>query len=209
MQRLIGVQLDALGFLALLQSPHLRIRAAALEQHAMGAAFDDATVVHYQNLVGIDHRGQAMRDDQRRAILRDAVELGLNCLLGARIERRGRFVEDEDLGILQDRARDGHALLLAARQLEAALADHRVVAVGQTLDEIVDMRRSRCLDDLIGRSFRPAIVDVVENGVVEQHGILRHDAEIAAQAALRDRAQILPVDRDTAAADIVEAKQQA
>ena len=41
-----------------------------------------------------------------------------------RVERRSRLVEDQDARILQQRARDGHALLLPARELESALA-HR------------------------------------------------------------------------------------
>jgi hypothetical protein len=33
------------------------------------------------------------------------------------------LVQQQNLGILQDGARDGHALLLAAAELDAALAD--------------------------------------------------------------------------------------
>ncbi len=36
-----------------------------------------------------------------------------------RIERRGRLVEKDDLGVLRDGARDAQALLLAARQAHA------------------------------------------------------------------------------------------
>src|SRR5256885_12783568 len=35
------------------------------------------------------------------------------------------FIEDQDAGILQQGARDRHALLLAAGELQAALAHHR------------------------------------------------------------------------------------
>ena len=62
---------------------------------------------------------------------RDAVELGLDRLFRLRIERRRRFVEDQDRRVLQQRARDRDALLLAAGQLQAALADFGFVAVGQ------------------------------------------------------------------------------
>ena len=41
------------------------------------------------------------------------------------IERRGRLVEKQDRGVLQDGARDAEPLALAARELGAALADER------------------------------------------------------------------------------------
>ena len=43
-------------------------------------------------------------------------------------ERRGRLVEDQDRGILQDHPGDGDALALAAGELDAALADLGVIA---------------------------------------------------------------------------------
>ena len=51
--------------------------------------------------------------------------------LGLGVERRGRLVEDQDRRVLQHRARDRDALALAGRELRAALAERRVVAVRQ------------------------------------------------------------------------------
>src|SRR3712207_7747544 len=44
------------------------------------------------------------------------------------VEGARRLVEDQDGRVAQDRPRDRDALALAAREAEAALADHRVVA---------------------------------------------------------------------------------
>ena len=82
----------------------------------MRAALDNDAVVEHDDLVGADHRRQAVRDDEGRAAAADPVEGVLDLLLGEAIERRGRLVEDEDRRPLQDRAGDGDALLLAARQ---------------------------------------------------------------------------------------------
>ena len=84
----------------------------------------------------------------------DALELGLDRLLGARVERGGRLVEDQDARIFQQRARDRHALLLAAGELEAALADLGFVLLRKRFDEVVDVRRARGLDRLPRRSRR-------------------------------------------------------
>jgi hypothetical protein len=72
-----------------------------------------------------------MRDHHRGAAFGDAVEFGLDRLLGLRIQRRGGFVEDQDRGVLQQRARDGDALFLAAGEFQAALAHFGGVAVGE------------------------------------------------------------------------------
>ena len=47
------------------------------------------------------------------------------------------------------------------------------------------------------------------HAVVEQHRVLRHDADRAAQACLPDFANIRFVDQDASVADIVKAVQQA
>ena len=73
----------------------------------------------------------------------DVVERLLDRRLGAAVERAGRLVEDQDRRVLEQGAGDGDALLLAAGELEAALADHRLVAVGQLHDEGVDRRAPR------------------------------------------------------------------
>ena len=54
-------------------------------------------------------------------------------VLSSRMRRRGCVSSD---------ARDGDALALAARQADAALADDRVVALRQPVDELVRLRRA-------------------------------------------------------------------
>ena len=65
-------------------------------------------------------------------VVRCCISRSSACLhqpLALRVERAGRFVEQQDRRILQHRARDGDALPLAARQAHASLAEERVVAL--------------------------------------------------------------------------------
>ena len=48
----------------------------------------------------------------------------------------GRLVEDQDRRVADDRARERDELALSGRQRRAALADLRVEALGQRLDEV-------------------------------------------------------------------------
>ena len=125
------------------------------------------------------------------------------------VEGRGRFVEDQDRRSLEDRARDGDALLLAPRELQAALADLGAVAFRNHGHEAVDLGKARSLSH-VGLARGPAsIADVVAERVVEQHRILRHHADGVAQGGLGDTGDILAVDRDAPAVRLVEAEQQA
>ena len=72
-------------------------------------------------------------------------------LLG-RVDRRRGVVEDQHPRVGEDRPGDGDALALAARQREAPLADHGVVALGQLVDELVGAGQpGRPLDPLLRR----------------------------------------------------------
>ena len=55
----------------------------------------------------------------------------LDLLLGARIDRRGRVVEDQHPRVRDQRPRDRNPLALPARERQPALADHRLVPLRQ------------------------------------------------------------------------------
>ena len=97
----------------------------------MGAALDDPAGVEHDDLVGVADRGQPVGDGDGGAAGRQGVDGLLYGALGAGVEGAGGLVEDEDRRVAQDGAGDGEALLLAAGEAVAALADEGVVAVGQ------------------------------------------------------------------------------
>ena len=67
--------------------------------------------------VGAPHGREPVRDDEHRAPLGDLAHVLLDDALALVIERARRLVEDQDARIGDQRARDGDALALAARQL--------------------------------------------------------------------------------------------
>ena len=174
----------------------------------MTAPLDDATGLEHDDLIGIDDGRQPMRNHQRRAVRGDRPQGILDGRLVARIKRRGGFVEQEHRRVLEQHAGDGHTLFFAARQLQAALAHRRVPALRQRGDEGTQLRRIGGRVDIGGCGIRLAIGHVVAQAVVKEHSVLRHDADRAAQARLRDRSQILTIDGDRTAGDVIEAKEQ-
>ncbi len=111
-------------------------------------------------------------------------------------------------GSTRQRAGDGHALALAARQGHAPLADHGVVAVGQGGDELVGLGGARRRLDLVLGGVRPAEGDVLADGAPEQHGLLKHDTDVGPQALQAYIAHIGAVDAHRSGRDVVEAGDQ-
>ena len=87
-------------------------------------------------------------------------------------------VEDQDARIGENRARDGDALALSAREAHAALADDGVVAELELRDELVAVSDAARLADLLHRGARLRECDVLANGAIEQEIVLQHDAQV-------------------------------
>ena len=122
----------------------------------MRTALEHAAVAQHYDLISLANRGQAVGDHHRRAPDHKPLERLLNQPLGLRIDRRGRFVQDQDGRVAQDGTGDGEALLLPARELDAALADHGVVPLGQPFDKRLRVGDPRRLAHLRLRSVGAA-----------------------------------------------------
>ena len=105
--------------------------------------------------------------------------------------------------------REGEPLTLAAGQLVPALADHRVVPLGQRRDEIVDVGMYRGGGDLGLRRHRASIAKVVSDRVVQQVRVLGHERDTGPQRVERELAYVGSVQRDAAACRIVEPRDEA
>ena len=125
------------------------------------------------------------------------------------VEGRRRLVEDQDPRILQQDPRDRDPLLLAARQLVAALADDRVVAVGQLRDPVVDRRRAgrrARAPPRSRRASRRAGCPGSRRGTGTSPGSRTRSPRPS--DCERDRADVVAVDLDRALVDVVEPRDQ-
>ena len=98
-------------------------------------------VAEHDRAVGDEDGREPLAGDEhgppgdRGAEVLDQVALGLG------VDRRHRVVEHEHARAGDERARERDPLALAAREVDAALADQRVVAVRQVVDELGDAGR--------------------------------------------------------------------
>ena len=141
-------------------------------QGGMVAAFHDVPVVQGKDAVAINHAGQPVRQDQYGAVPHQAAKGLLDDGLVFGVHRGQRLVKYEDRCVAQQGAGDGHALPLAAAELDALLPDQRLVTFRQRHDEAVNVGGAGGGHDLVVRGVRPAHADVILDIAVEQVGIL-------------------------------------
>src|SRR5213594_3139241 len=108
----------------------------------MRAALDNLAVTQDEDLVGVTNRAESMRDDEAGAVGHQSLQGFLDQPLGGGIDAGGCFVEQENRGILQQSARDAHALFLTDTQFDAALAYPPIVAVSKTGVHSLSLRDS-------------------------------------------------------------------
>ena len=104
----------------------------------------------------------------------------MNLSLGRGVERRSRFVEDQDARVDQQRARDADPLAFAPGKRLTAFTDQRVVSVGQLHNELVGASGLRRADDLVSRRIGAAVGNVLGDRSIKQERVLKDDPHVAA-----------------------------
>ncbi len=111
--------------------------------------------------------------DLRHVLLDDALRLV--------VERAGRLVEDQDARVVHQGAGNGDALALTAGKRATVLANDGVVALGGFQDEVVGPGLARGRHHPFQRCPRAGQGDVLADTAVEEHVLLLHHADLAAQ----------------------------
>src|SRR5690349_703786 len=83
----------------LLQREHLRILPACRKQLTMRALLRDPSFVQEIDAVGVADAGQAVGDQDDGAAVGDAPQRLVDRVLGFGVERRGRFVPDQERSV--------------------------------------------------------------------------------------------------------------
>ncbi len=173
--------------------------AVAGEELVVGAELGDAAVDEDGDAVGVAGGGDAVGDEDGGAALHGLAEAGEDLLFGVGVYAGEGIVEDEDGGIAQDGAGDGGALLLAAGEGDAALADDGAEAAGELEDLVGDVGGAGGGLDLLcrcGVRCGNAEGDVVGDGGGEEEGLLGDEADGGAKGVERVVAEGAVVEQD-------------
>src|SRR6266480_490179 len=170
--------LDSSGCLLFVNDHHLRgLRRTG---GAWLAVFRSLARAEAEHLVHLEAARKVVGDEEQGHLSLELVDGLGEALRGVLVEIAARLVEDQDLGPLQEGARDRDALALAAGEAHAVLADDRLVALRKLLDEAVDLRHAARLDDLREVGVRAGHLQVVVDRAGEEDRLLGYDAEARA-----------------------------
>jgi len=192
----------------LLSRIQLIIPAAPNDELVVRAALGDALVRDVQDAVAVLHRRQTVRDDERGAALQQLVQASLQQTLRLGIDRRRRFVEDQDARVGEQRAGERDELALALGQLRAAFVHFGHIALLELADELVRAYGLGRRDDFFFRGVELAVTDVVQDRAGEDEAVLQHNAHLAAQRLQLYARDIVSVNQNAAVRDIIEARDQ-
>ncbi|MPN10366.1 hypothetical protein SDC9_157661 [bioreactor metagenome] len=107
-----------------------------------------------------------MRDDEARPAVHQRVHRFLDQHFRPRIDRTRRFIQDHDLRIGKDGARDRQQLLLSLRNVVGFLVQDHVITIRQCPDKVIHLRSFRGSDDFLIRRIQFPVADVFHNGAV-------------------------------------------
>ncbi len=129
-------------------------------------------------------------------------------LLRLRVQRRGSLVEHQQARVVVQRPGDAQPLDLPARQPDAALAHHLLVAQRQLGDEGVRVRHLRHFLDAPAVWAVVAAGNVLADGAREQQVGLHHVTHLGAIETGIDHVEVVAIHRHRSFARLVEAHQQ-
>ena len=115
----------------------------------MGAAFNDAAAFQDDDAVAVADSGEAVGNDEGRAVFHQGVHASLHEFLGAGVDAAGRLIEDEHGRIGYGGTRNGQQLALTLAEVSSVGIEDGMVAVAQAAYETVGIDQLGCLDTFL------------------------------------------------------------
>src|ERR1035437_4912217 len=154
---------------------HLGVPAPEGHQLEMRTHLHDPSVVDHHNAVGPHGRGQAMGDEDGRAVLEEHVESGFDLCLRLEVEVGAGFVEDKDSRMGQEGPGQGEQLSLTRGEGLSSFVDNGVDTVRYPLDHLLEPDGSYCLVDLVVTGVGTGEGDVLSDRPCKQEWLLGYD----------------------------------
>lgn len=199
-------QSPALGLFPNLNKPP--VQAALGNQFLMSTPLDNTAILYHQNLIGVLDGSQPVGDGEDCFPLCQSGQSLLDQVFILRVYAGGRFIKDDDRGVLQNGPGDGDALLLSSGEGRAAFSNHGVIAVRQGRDEVMAARSFCGSYYLLMGGIGAAEFDIVLHTVLEEIHILKDHGDISQQAFAGKFFHIVATHRNGAAVRVIEAGHQ-
>lgn len=181
-----------------LPAQHLPVPTFLAGKLLVRADFDDASVLHHHNLIGMTNRAQPVGDDEACAPLHQPLQRFLDHRLALAVEVAGRFIEDEYARISEQRTGDGDALLLPTREPHTTLADESFIPALELADEPIGVGRPRSADQLLIGCATARIANVLADCAIKEKYILLNNPKQSPVRVHIDGAKVNTIKLDSA-----------
>ena len=118
------------------------------DQLIMAAALDNPSMLENHDHIGIPNCGQSVCDNEYGSSVHQRIHTFLHNRLCSGIDRRCRLVHNHNRRICNCSTRNRNQLSLSLGQIRSVTVDYRLVAFGQTCDEIMRTRKPCSPDTL-------------------------------------------------------------
>src|SRR5258708_21069210 len=150
-----------------------------------------------------------MRNEKCRASPCRTFQCIDNGSFGGGIQPAGWFIQDQNGGTTQNCSRNRDSLLLATGKRSATLGDQGFIAIWEHVYELRGIRYNRSSDKLLIAGVRTSESDVFADCPAEQKRVLQNETDLRAEGLDGIVPDVLTVNRDGAAAGIIEPWNQA
>src|SRR5260370_19244836 len=189
------------------------VTAVELHQFRVRALLHQAAMFEEDDAVSAAHSREPVRDVNGGAAAREGTQPFEKVVLGLRVERRRRLVEQQDLRVTHERARKRDLLPLPSRKIDPMvepLAERSVIPLWKPGYELGRAGLSAGdLDPLaVVDVLHVAKADVFSRGRLVGDVVLEHRADLGAQLVGVEVLDVDPVDQDPAGVGVVQAADQ-
>ena len=156
----------------------------------------DAPVFQHHNAVSMHDGGKPMCNHKAGATAHECLQRFLNSAFAFSVKIGSGFVKYQDARVSKERARNGDALPLSARESNAAFADGGFVTLGHGFDEAVCIGGAGSPVHAFHRRAGIGVANVVCNSAIKEEDVLFNDAEDLAEGCKFNIAEVASVECD-------------
>ena len=148
------------------------VKPVLFHQFMMAAALYDSLVTENDDFIRVADRGKPVGDHDGGPVLGQLLQALLNVAFAFVIQSGGRFVQDQDPGILQENAGDRDPLFLPAGETGSPFSHKGIVTVRQRDDKVMDVGPLGGFYDLFIGGAGLSVGDIVPDASAEHVYVL-------------------------------------
>ena len=188
--------------------PHFCVKASRRNKLRMRSFFLYTAGIQHDNLIRADDCRQTMRNHDYGAVFCQNRERLLNQSFVLRIGKCCGFIQYDDRGVLEDRPRESHTLLLAAGEVGPFRPDDRIHSIRELFEDVAALGRGKSGLHLIPRGIRPGRPDIFQNTCLEQPVVLENKGYPVHQYMRISLADVYTADFHCSGTDVPEPRDQ-